>query len=95
MQCLPGHQLSGLFQKHGQQAKGLFLQPDASAILGQAASAKIGFETPKPQSPERVVRLRQRNPTLAIAGAFLALQKGDDLPDGFDLIQFSRGPTVH
>jgi len=76
MQCLTGHQLSGRFQKYGQQAKGLLLQSDASAILGQAASSKIGFEKAKPQSPERVVRLRQRNPTLAIAGAFLALQTG-------------------
>jgi hypothetical protein len=73
----------------------LFLQPNASAILGKATSSKIGFEKTKPQSPERVVRLRQRNPTLAIAGAFLAVQTADNLPDGFELIQFSRGPTVH
>jgi hypothetical protein len=72
----------------------LFLQPDTSAILRQAAGSKIRFENAKPQTPERVVGLPQHNPTPAIAAAFPAVQTGDDLPEAFDLIQFLREPTV-
>jgi hypothetical protein len=63
VQGFPGYQLSGFFQQYCQQAKWLFLQPDAPAILRQAAGSKIRFEDGEPHTPERVVGSLHTNPT--------------------------------
>jgi len=69
VQGFPGYQLSGFFQQYGQQAKWLFLQPDAPAILCQAAGSKIRFEDGEPQTPERVVGSLHTNPATTDAAA--------------------------
>ena len=46
-QFLPGYQLAGLFEQHGQDLKRLLLQPDAPAALRQFAGSKIDLEDSK------------------------------------------------
>jgi hypothetical protein len=59
---LPDHQLSRLFQQHGQQLEWLFLQPDPFAKPGELAGSRVGFENPKLETLERLCGLLHGKP---------------------------------
>src|ERR1700722_16912663 len=59
---LANHQLSRLFQQHGQQLERLFLQPDPFAKPREFAGSKVSFENPELKTPERLYGLLHDKP---------------------------------
>jgi hypothetical protein len=49
------YDLSRVFKKHRQHLEGLFLKPNAQAVLVQFSSAKIQFENSKTEPPAKLM----------------------------------------
>jgi hypothetical protein len=60
-QLVAGDDLAGILQQRREDLKGLFLEPDASAVFAQLSGSQVNFKNAKAQKPGFAVGGRHRH----------------------------------